>query len=175
MQRLCNRKVLFNITQQMKNFLITHKNTYKFPCINNYSFVLESVGKRIKFSTVTQMSMNSFKRNNFRHFSSSVCCKANCNNGQTRPSGDINFILEFYIKEESGKFIDGMSLLDTLCNLLKDHYNTKFKCIFFLCNKPSAPIYMYDIFHQEDFNFTCNVVGLTELVLSIVDTIEKKT
>lgn len=161
----------------MKNFLIT----YKFPCINNSSFVLEPVGKCINF-TKTQMmlrNMNSFKRNNFKHFSSSVCHRANhCNNGQTGPPGHINFAIELDIKEgfDKVKPIEGvpLPLFYTLRDLLKDHDNTKFKSIFFLCNKPSAPISMYDTFHQEDFNFTCNVLGLAELVLVIVDTIDKK-
>ena len=121
--------------------------------------------------------MNGLKRNNFRHLSTSVCCKANhCNNAQTWPTGLINFSIGFDIKEgpDKVKFIEGTPLTYVLFDLLEYFYNTKFKSIIFLCNKPYATISISDIFHQEDFNFTCNESELAKLALFIVRTIDKK-
>ena len=123
--------------------------------------------------------MSRIKRNNSRHFSTSVCCKANhSNNGQAWPSGFINFIIDLVIKEEfngNKVMIDySVLLLYKLGDLLSDYENTKFKSIFFACNKTSGPISMYDIFDQEDFSFTCNVPGLIDLVKFIGETLEKK-
>ena len=44
-QRLYNRKVLFNITQRMKNFLITYNNTYKSLYINNTLNAINNIPK----------------------------------------------------------------------------------------------------------------------------------
>ena len=182
--RLYNHKVLSisKIMQQKKIFLITYNNTYKLPYINNYSFLIGSVAKRLKFSTVTQVSMNSFKTNNFRHISTSVCRKANhSNNHQAWPFGKINLIFSVDNVDKSIHFgykllLDQSDFLDVSDFLLKHHYNTKFQSHIYLFYNTSGLI-DHGIFYQENFNFTCDIhglKGLRELVLFIKDSLEKK-
>ena len=112
-----------------KNFLATYNNTHKFPYINNHSFVLEANGEclryvtgRIKFSTVTQMSMRNLKSYKSRHFSTSVCCKARVED--IWPSGLITFMISAVLGTQYG------SLLEVLNVKLANYQNTRFRLHF---------------------------------------------
>ena len=150
----------------MKNFLLTYNNTHKFPYINNHSFVLEANGEclryitgRIKFSTVTQMSMINLKSYKSRHFSTSVCCKAKVLD--SLPPGIITIVISAVI----GKNYD--LLLKVLNFKLANYHNTSFivqlSIVVAHTNKIIIP--MTNVNYQVHFIFdTGGVLTLVQLI-----------